>query len=216
MGTREPLSEPRIVAAAVAVADRGGISAVSMRNVGKELGVEAMSLYHHVPSKDALLDALVDWIFARIVLPLERDSWREGMIRRAVSAREVLSTHPWGLGLIESRATPGPALLGHHNAVIGCLRRGGFSIGLASHAFSAIDAYVYGFALTEQTLPFDPSAATSAGDFAAEFTDLLEGYPYLAELVGALTDGRDYVFGDEFDDGLGMILDQLELRLAAE
>lgn len=216
MSRRPPLSRERIVDAAASVADRGGMAAVSMRNVGKELGVEAMSLYHHVPSKDALLDALVDWIFARIVLPLEQDSWREGMIRRAASAREVLTTHPWGLGLIESRATPGPALLGHHNAVIGCLRRGGFSIGLASHAFSAIDAYVYGFALTEQTLPFDASDATSAGNFAAEFTALIEHYPYLAELVGELTTGRNYVFGDEFDDGLTMILDQLERRLAAE
>ncbi len=213
---REPLNRERIIDAAAAVADRGGMSAVSMRNVGKELGVEAMSLYHHVAGKEALLDALVDWIFARVELPAADDPWRGGMIRRAASARRVLTAHPWGLGLIESRSTPGPALLGHHNAVIGCLRRGGFSIMLASHAFSAIDAYVYGFALTEQTLPFDPAAATSAGDFAAEFAGMIEAYPYLAELVGALTSGRDYVFSDEFDDGLTMILDQLELRLAAE
>lgn len=215
MQQRTPLSRASIVEAAVAAADSGGLTGVSMRRVGRELGVEAMSLYHHIANKDELLDALVDWVFAQIELPTPEDSWRAGMVRRAASARAVLTAHPWALGLIESRANPGPALLTHHDAVIGCLRRGGFSVMLASHAFSAIDAYVYGFALTEQSLPFDPSASESAGDFANEFMPLIEQYPHLAELVTTLTSGRDYVFTDEFSYGLDVILDELERRLTA-
>ncbi len=215
MQQRTPLNRASIVQAAAAAADSGGLPGVSMRRVGRELGVEAMSLYHHIANKDELLDALVDWVFAQIELPKPEDSWRAGMVRRATSARAVLTAHPWALGLIESRANPGPALLTHHDAVIGCLRRGGFPVMLASHAFSVIDAYVYGFALTEQNLPFDPSASEAAGDFASEFMPRIKQYPHLAELVTTLTSGRVYVFTDEFSYGLDIILDELERRLAA-
>lgn len=224
MTSRAPLSEQKIVEAAARVADAGGLAAVSMRGVGKALGVEAMSLYHHVANKEALLDALADWVFAQIALPGPAASpacggsdpaWRTGMLLRARSAREVLAAHPWALGLVESRSTPGPALLRHHDRVIGCLRAGGFSLRLASHAFSVIDAYVYGFVLTEQSLPFDPGAAENAGDFAASVAPMLAEYPHLGALVVDLTADRDYVFSDEFEVGLGMILDQLEIRLEA-
>lgn len=213
MNDRHPLTGHRIVEAAVAVADRGGLTAVSMRNVGRELGVEAMSLYHHVASKEALLDDLADWIFSRIELPDEREPWREGMVKRATSARDVLASHPWALGLIESRSNPGPALMRHHNGVIGCLRGGGFPVALASHTFSVIDAYVYGFVLTEQNLPFDSSAAAGAEDFAAGVAVLIKEYPHLAELVEELASG--YIFAAEFDYGLDVILDEIERRVDA-
>ena len=211
MDRREPLSAGRIVAAAVSVADRGGLSAVSMRTVGRELGVEAMSLYHHVANKEALLDALADWIYGRIELPLAGEGWREGMTRRASSARAVLAAHPWALGLIESRTSPGPALLAHHDAVLGCLRRAGFPLRLASHAFSVIDAYVYGFVLTEQNLPFDSASAEGGGDYATAVEALLQPYPHLASLVGELAEG--YTFADEFGYGLNLILDEIGRRL---
>lgn len=213
MNQRLPLSGERIVEAAVAVADRGGLMAVSMRNVGRELGVEAMSLYHHVANKEALLDALADWVFSRIDLPDERERWREGMVKRAASARDVLGGHPWSLGLIESRSTPGPALMRHHNAVLGCLRAGGFPVTLASHAFSVIDAYVYGFVLTEQNLPFDSAASGAAEDFAADAAALIQDYPHLAELIQELASG--YTYAAEFHYGLDVILDELERRLHA-
>ena len=160
MPDRPALSRGRIVEAAARVADAGGLRSVSMRNVAKELGVEAMSLYHHIAGKEALLDALADWIFSRIELPALDEPWRPAMAARAGSARGVLSAHPWGLGLIESRRNPGPALLRHHDTVLGCLRRGGFPVAIAAHAFSVIDAYVYGFVLTELNLPFEPGEAT--------------------------------------------------------
>lgn len=208
---REPLSWERIMAASVAVADRGGLAAVSMRNVGRELGVEAMSLYHHVASKEALLDDLTDWIFAQIELPGAGALWRDGMRVRSASARAVLTGHPWALGLIDSRTNPGPALLRHHDAVIGCLRRGGFSVALAAQAFSVIDAYVYGFALTERNLPFDPGPGASA--LAEQLTPALTEYPHLLALVGELTADGDYSFSDQFDEGLELILDGLAARL---
>lgn len=208
------LTRASIVAAAAGVADEGGLTAVSMRNVGRALGVEAMSLYHHVANKQSLLDELADWIFAQIELPQPTDTWRAGMVRRSESTRRVLGAHPWGLGLIESRTTPGPRLLAHHNAVLGCLRAGGFSVRMAGHAFSVIDAYVHGFVLTTQNLPFDAASGDSSSDFAADLAPLISAYPHLGELVTELTGGSDYVFVDEFEYGLGVILDELERRLS--
>ncbi|WP_331728179.1 TetR/AcrR family transcriptional regulator [Streptomyces sp. NBC_00158] len=214
MPRRPALSHDRIVEAAVRVADRGGLGQVSMRNVGKELGVEAMSLYHHLAGKEALLDALANWIFARIELPGAGQPWRRAMADRAASARTTLARHPWALGLIGSRRAPGPALLRHHDAVLGCLRRGGFPVRLAAHAFSAIDAYVYGFVLTELNLPFDPGVG--AREFVDEIQDLLspESYPHLVELITEHVVHQDYAYADEFEYGLDLILDSLESRLA--
>lgn len=210
MPPRTPLTRERIVDAAAAVADSGGLESVSMRNVGRELGVEAMSLYHHIVGKEQLLDELADWVFARIHLPSLDGEWRAAMSERAHSQREVLGAHPWGLALVESRRTPGPAVLAHHNAVIGCLRRNGFSIQLAAHAFSLLDAYVYGFVLTEQRLPFEADEAVE--DFAAELTLPVDEYPYMVEFVSELVMGRDYAYGDEFEHGLELVLDGLAAR----
>lgn len=193
----------------MAVADRGGLAQVSMRNVGRELGVEAMSLYHHIAGKDALLDAMVEWIFERVVRPEVGVSWRPEMARRAESAREVLAAHPWALGLVESRM-PGPALLAHHEAVLACLRADGFSLELAAHAFSALDAYTYGFVLTEVNLPF---AADGDVDGFAERVDAMipaDRYPRMAEMLHTRIMGQGYDYGDEFVFGLDLILDRLE------
>lgn len=207
------LTHARVVDAAARVADRSGLTQVSMRNVGKELGVEAMSLYHHVKGKDALLDALADWIFVRIDLPDPATPWRAAMTTRAASARAVLSEHSWGLGLIESRRSPGPASLRHHDAVLGCLRHNGFSVALAASAFSVLDAYVYGFVLTELNLPFQ--AGESAEEFVAQVDLPADQYPHLTEMVAEQILDRDYSYGDEFTRGLDLILDSLEARLAA-
>ncbi|GAA1464339.1 TetR/AcrR family transcriptional regulator [Nocardiopsis exhalans] len=214
MVERPALSRARVVEAAVAVADRGGLAGVSMRNVGRELGVEAMSLYHHVSGKEALLDAMVDWIFARIELPGAERPWRQEMEARCSSARVVLARHPWALGLMESRSSPGPALLRHHDAVLGCLRANGFPVRLAAHAYSALDSYVYGFVLTELHLPFAPGEG--AEEFTAKLAPPPDVYPHLAEFVTELVVGRDYAYGDEFSYGLDLVLDQLEQRLAEQ
>ncbi|WP_314503846.1 TetR/AcrR family transcriptional regulator [uncultured Microbacterium sp.] len=214
MTRRTPLSRERVIAGAGAVADRAGVDAVSMRSVAKVLGVEAMSLYHHVPNKEALLDDLVDWVFEMIELPEVGDTWREGLTRRARSARSILTAHPWALGMMV-RTNPGPALLQHHDRLLGVLMAEGFSAALATHAFSAIDAYVYGFALTETTLPFEPGEGAEEA-FASQVAASAELYPHIARSRAELFGDAGYAFGDEFDYGLELLLEGLERRVAEE
>src|SRR5262245_3400144 len=114
----------------MALADRAGLEAVTMRRLAEELGVEAMSLYHHVPNKDAILDGMVDIVFAEIELPRMDLDWKTALRRRMTSMRDVLVRHPWALRILESRTSPGPATLAHHDAMLACLRAAGFSIPL--------------------------------------------------------------------------------------
>jgi len=211
--TAEPrirLSRERVLRAAVALADDTGIGALSMRKLGDAIGVEAMSLYNHVANKGDLLDGMVDFVFSEIDLPAGGADWKISMRQRAISARQVLARHPWAIGLMESRASPGPATLRHHDAVIGSLRRGGFSIEMAAHAYSVLDSYIYGFALQEASLPFDTAEET------AEVAEMIfkrlppDEYPYLTELTveHVLQPGYDY--GNEYEFGLDLILDGLE------
>jgi AcrR family transcriptional regulator len=211
---RLPLTRARVLAAAVALADRGGIGSLSMRKLAQELGVEAMSLYHHVANKDDILDGLVDVVFGEIDLPSGDEGWKAAMRRRAISAREALRRHPWATGLMDSRPTPGAANLRHHDAVLGVLRGAGFSLELAAHAYSLLDSYIYGFALQEASLPFHTSeeAAQVAQAIMAEFP--ASEYPHLTEIAvdHVLQPGYDY--GDEYLFGLDLILDGLERALA--
>lgn len=209
------LDRNRIVAAAVALADRNGVDRVTMRGVGEALGVEAMSLYHHVANKDALLDGMVDAVFAEVALP-QGDDWREALCRRSADLRTVLARHPWAIGLLESRAAPGPATLRHLDAVIGCLRSAGFSTELTAHAYAALDAYVYGFALQEAQLPFSGPEETEAlaRELAADLDP--EAVPHLAAFTADHVLQPGYDFSAEFDWGLDLVLDGLSAALAAE
>src|ERR1700757_3332366 len=177
---RTPLNRDRVLLAALALADAGGIEALSMRKLGEAVGVEAMSLYNHVPSKADLLDGLVDLVFSEIELPSDAVGWRTAMRERAIAIRAALSRHRWAIGLMESRTSPGPATLRHHDAVLGCLRSAGFPIALAAHAYAVLDSYIYGFALQEASLPFDAGLETSerAQAFLAQFP--ANAYPHLA------------------------------------
>ena len=153
--TRKPLSSARVLQAAVALADEAGLEAFSMRGLAQELGVVPMALYKHVANKEELLDGMVDIVFSEIELPSEDLDWRSAMRRRAISTREALKRHSWAIGMMESRH-PGPANLRNHNAVMGCLRKAGFSFEMAIHAYSVQDAYIYGFALQERDLGSRP------------------------------------------------------------
>jgi len=213
---RPPLSRQRVIEAAVAVADERGVTAVSMRKVAERLGVEAMSLYHHVTNKDAILDGIVDAVFDEIELPEPDLDWRTAMRRRATSARDALSRHSWALGLIESRRTTGPATLRHHDAVIGSLRAAGFSIADAVHAVSVIDSYIYGFALQEQQQPFEtPEEFENA---ASELVRRMPpgAYPHLREMAAEQALRSGYTYADEFAFGLELILGGLDRLVRAE
>jgi AcrR family transcriptional regulator len=209
--TRRPVTRQRVLDAALTLADRGGVGALSMRKLADELGVEAMSLYHHVANKDDILDGIVDLVFAEIELPSADSDWKTALRQRAISVREVLLRHRWAFGLMESRSTPGPATLRHHDAVLGALRNSGFSVALAAQAFSLLDSYIYGFVLQEANLPFHTSDELAAvADVILERTPAGE-YPHLSELIVEHTLQPGYAYENEYLVGLDLILDALEL-----
>jgi AcrR family transcriptional regulator len=207
---RARLTRERVLRAAIGLADTSGIDSLSMRKLGVELGVEAMSLYNHVTSKSDLLDGMVDLVFAEIDLPIDGVGWRAAMRRRAISAREVLARHRWAAGLMETRTSPGPATLRHHDAVLGILRGAGFSVAMAAHAYSLLDSYTYGFAMQEAVLPFDTGEETAALAQSILARATPGQYPHLTEFTveHVLKPGYDY--GAEFEFGLDLILDGLE------
>src|SRR5215210_1446574 len=210
---RARLSRERVLRAAVALAARDGIEALSMRKLADELGAGAMSLYHHVPNKEQLLDGMVDIVFGEIELPSTDVDWKTAMRRRAISTREALNRHRWAVGLMESRRSPGPASFRLHDAVLGCLREGGFSIEMTIQAYSLQDAYIYGFALQEKSVPFDDAeesadvAEAQAREFAERARErqsaaLAEEFPYLAEVVAGHVAKVGYDFPTAFEYGL--------------
>ena len=213
---RRPLTRERALEAAVALADAGGLEELSMRRLAEELGVEAMSLYHHVPSKDAILDGMVDLVFQEIEAPRPTGAWKEEMRARARSMRAALLRHRWAIRVMESRATPGPATLAHHDAVLGSLRAGGLSLRLTAHAYAALDSYIYGFAHTELSLPFQTTEETHT--VAAAILDAVPpgAYPHVVELARDHVLRPGYSYADEFEYGLELILDGLDRALARE
>ena len=222
--THVRLSKERVLEVAVKMADEEGLAAVSMRKLADRLGAGAMSLYHYVPNKDELITGMVDIVFSEIELPPADIEWKTWMRRRAASTRAALNRHRWAVGLMESREIPGPASFRVHNAVLGCLREAGFSIEQTIQAYSVIDAYMYGFALQEKTVPFEDAegAAAVAQEQVREYeaqaeeqqlAALAEEFPYLAEVVAGHVAEVGYEFGQAFDYGLDLILDGLERLL---
>jgi AcrR family transcriptional regulator len=213
---RAPLTRARVLQVAVALADDIGITSLSMRKLGEAVGVEAMSLYNHVAGKEDLLDGMIDLVFAEVDLPSPHVDWRTAIRDRALSVRRALSRHRWAIGLMESRTSPGPVTLAQHDAVIGCLRSAGFSLELTAHAFSAVDSYVYGFALQERGLPFDTpeQVAELAPAILARFP--AGQYPHLAEFTARHVLRPGYDYGREFEYGLDLLLDGLARAASAD
>lgn len=207
--SRPPLTKHRILEAAVEVADRRGLDAVTMRRLGAELGFEAMSLYKHVANKEEILDGMIELIVGDIEVPEPGADWREAMKRRAVSAREVLSQHSWVIALLESRGSSGPAVMRYRNAIIGNLLSGGFPLEGAAHAFWLLDCYVYGHVIQETSMtPATPDEPTESPPSSPDHATLSE-YPHLLAMYEhAQTFG--YTFDGEFEFGLELILDALE------
>ncbi len=205
---RVPLSRERVLRGAVAIADSAGLGALTIRSLATQLGVRPLSLYHYVANKDEILDGIVDLVFSEIELPSADGDWLPEMRRRAISARQVLRRHPWAIGLLESRATPGPATLRHHDATIGTLRGAGFSVAMTAHAYALLDSYVYGFALQEVSLPFNrETVAEAARPIASRIP--ADQYPHFAEMATEHILQPGYDFGNEFEIGLSVILDAL-------
>jgi AcrR family transcriptional regulator len=203
---RAPLSRDRVLQAALALADEGGADAVSMRRLGRALGVEAMSLYKHVADKEAILDGIADLVMEEVEVPRSDLDWRTAIRRSAISAHEALQRHPWAGIVLESRLNPGPARLRYLDAVVGVLRGAGFDTATVARAFMALDSHTYGFTMQELALPFDAaSAAGVAEEMAARV--FATGYPNLAAMAELAMSGAQLL---DFEFGLDLLLDGLE------
>ncbi len=208
-GRRVPLSRDRLLTVAVELADAAGIAGLTIRALAAASGVKPMTIYHHVRDKDEILDLVVDAVFAEIDLPDVDLPWRDALRDRTASVRAVLARHRWAIGLLESRSNAGPATLRHHDTMLGIMRRAGFGIAGAAHAYALLDSYAYGFALQEATLPFDDAAGLA--DLAAGFTEIIgDDHPYLAEMLHGHVLQPGYSFADEFEIGLEVVLDAIE------
>ncbi|SFD28221.1 TetR/AcrR family transcriptional regulator C-terminal domain-containing protein [Streptomyces aidingensis] len=222
---RLPLSRERVLRAAVDLADRDGLEAVTMRRLAQDLGVEAMSLYHHVANKGAILDGLIEVVLEEIAEAADRaeappagQDWQAALRARILAARQVLLRHRWAPRLLEERAALNPRLIGYFEGLLGILRAGGFSWDLAHHALHALGSRAIGFA---QEL-FTPDDRDAAYDEATEMiAQMAERLPNLTGMLAeVMHNDPDSTLGwcddqFEFEFGLDLLLDGLERRRAA-
>jgi AcrR family transcriptional regulator len=207
--TREPLSRERVLRAAVALADEGGVESLSMRRLARELGVVPMALYKHVANKDEMLDGMVDVVVGEIDPPDGGTDWKPAVRRRVLSARRALLRHPWASRVLESRTNPTPTVLAYMDSMMGLFRAGGFSVDLTHHAVHAMGSRLFGF--TQEL--FDDSAGEVPD---ADALRALAVFPHITELVGAITHDQGSVVGlgcddqFEFEFALDLLLDGLE------
>jgi AcrR family transcriptional regulator len=215
---RVPLSKERVLGAAVALADEGGVDALSMRRLAQELGVVPMALYKHVANKDEMLGGMIDVVVGEIDPPLSGTDWKTAVRQRVLSARSALLRHPWASQVIESRTDPTPAVLKYMDSMVGMFRAGGFSIDLTHHAMHAMGSRLLGFS---QEL-FDDTADAGPELDPVMLREMANGYPHITEMVMAITHDDESVVGTgcddqfEFEFALDLMLDGLErLRDAA-
>lgn len=204
------MSRERVLNAAIGLADRSGLGSLSMRKLAQQLGVEAMTLYHYVASKNEILDGIVDMVVAEVELPTTDTDWKLAVRRTAISAHEVLQAHPWAASLLLSPSRVSQARLRYMDALLGTLRGAGFSPEMTDHAYHALDSHIMGFTLwvVGMDLPGDTDLEALATDFLAR---LPRGeMPHLAEHVEQHLKPRDPHDEGDFVFGLDLILDGLE------
>jgi AcrR family transcriptional regulator len=215
---RVPLSRERVLQAAIALADQGGIESLTMRKLARALGVEAMSLYNHVANKGDLVDGIVDVVVGEIELPAAED-WEAAIREYAISAHEALLRHPWACSLVMSPTTTRAARtqrLRYMEWLLGLLREAGFSPELTYHAYHALDGHILGFTLWQlghSAGTKEIGDAEGLADFAAAFLRKLQAdgdYPYVSEHVEQHIVGLGDDSGQEFAFGLDLILDGLK------
>lgn len=213
---RTPLSVERVIDTAMQLSDEIGIEKLTIRKLADELDVTPMAIYRYTASKDEIVDGMVEAVFTEIDLPPLEGDWRAAMRQRCVSMHEVLLRHPWAPPLMESRPAPGPALLHHHDAVLGYLRQGGVPLPWAAHAYAILDSYVFGFAMQEANLPFggDEQIGEMAGAIVSAIPEHL--YPYLREFTADHALKPGYAFGNSFEVGLDLILDAIGSAATAD
>ena len=205
---RVPLTKDRVLRAAISLVDGGGIGSLSMRKLGQALGVEAMSLYNHVASKDDLLDGIADHVLSQIDLPATGSDWESAIWKYAISAHTALAAHPWACNLIMSIPRPLPARLRYMDSVLRCLRQAGFSAAATYHGYHALDSHILGFTLWEAGHAIKPEEIAGLAAFLPVLT--ADGYPYLAEHAAQHLTGTGPQEQGEFEFGLRLIIDGLK------
>ena len=209
---RARLNRERVLRAAVALADEGGIESLSMRKLAEELGVVPMALYKHVAGKEELLDGMIDIVVGEIDPPAGDADWKAAIRQRILSARGSLRRHPWAAGAIASRTDPSPAMLAYIDSMIGMFLAGGFSIDLTHHALHALGSRLYGF--TPEI--FDDSQGLDPQALAALVGQMKDSFPHVAELAQAVYHDAASVVGAgcddqfEFEFALDLLLDGLD------
>jgi AcrR family transcriptional regulator len=205
--TRIPLNRERVLTAAVHLADREGIGALTMRHLGQELGVEAMSLYNHVANKEDLLNGVVEMLVSEInervadVPPIvDADDWKRAMRDRILIARSVLVSHSWAPQVIESRTEMTPMLIGYYDALLGLMLQGGFSYDLAHHAMHALGSRALGF--TQELFAPDGEGGSSQAT-GVSVREMAIAFPNLAGMLQVIAH-------DPAEDSLGWCDDQTE------
>lgn len=220
--TRIPLNRERVLSAAVNLADREGLAALTMRKLAEDLGVEAMSLYHHVANKEEILDGVVELVVEEIRsevdalgLPIPSIDWKSDMRATILAARTVLLSHPWIPPVIATRATLSFPVIAYHDNLLRLMRDGGFSWDLAHHSLHALGSRALGFS---QEL-FAPNDAAGEADMPA-VEEMIETFPHIVGMLSAIShDPVDPSLGwcddqTEFEFALDLLLDGLEaLRL---
>jgi AcrR family transcriptional regulator len=210
---RAPLNRERILRTAVAVADQGGVEAVSMRKIAQELDVVPMALYKHVAGKDELLDGMIDVVVGEIDPPAADGVDCKAAVRqRILSARQALLRHPWASRVMESRTEPTPTVLAYMDSMIGMFRAGGFSMDLTHHAMHAMGSRLMGFTqeLFNDTGDVDPEVETEMwGQMANVYPSIYELFRTVShEDASVVGPGCDDQF--EFEFALDLLLDGLE------
>ncbi|HWH01438.1 MAG TPA: TetR/AcrR family transcriptional regulator [Pilimelia sp.] len=230
---REPLSRERVLAAAVALADAEGIQALTMRRLAALLGVEAMSLYHHLPAKEALLDGVVEAVLAELDAEVGRlgdhasaddgagpggnaggAQWRARLRGQFLAARRVMLRHPWAPGLLGSRRTVPARVLAYYDGIVGTLVGAGFSYHLAHRALHAFGSMPLGF-VQELFSPASVGDSAQVDAVEADLAAMADALPHLTAMVMAAShDADDPTLGwcdsqVEFEFTLDLLLDGL-------
>jgi AcrR family transcriptional regulator len=205
---RVALTRDQVLRAAVRLADQSGIESLTMRRLGEQVGVEAMSLYNHVASKEDLLAGMAELIFEEIDQPDGGQAdWKAAMRQQAISVRRVLTRHRWAINLLEARIAPSPAAMRHYDNALKCLRNAGFSTEMTFHAYGVIYCYIFGFVLNFNPARHEAQARQLVNDAGSE------QYPFAREIIVEYMDRPDFHSEREFERGLGLILDGLERAL---
>ncbi|AVG23700.1 AcrR-like transcription factor [Pontimonas salivibrio] len=208
------LTKDRVLVEALAFADQHGIDKLTIRALASHIGSKPMSLYHYFANKEAILDGLVDLVYAEIEVPPDGLNWKEALVARAHSMRVGLKAHPWALPLIESRRNPSRQVLLHHEILLSIWFSSGLDTKYIAHGLATLDAFVFGFVLQELSLPLEATDDSTGSLVEASeqvVVPLSPGdFPFLTKFTSDYVMTPEYDFGKTFDFGLNLILDAIE------